>query len=325
MAVRSCSPGPAMLRGVIGCAAATLLSLSVLIPQASAAARDCPAGTSPVSIGTGVICVVVTDPGGPEGPGHPGNPGDGGHRPQPVGCHTTDGTEVPCQTADGYWWSGSQCYAAPYDAPPDDPSWQGHTDGSVWTCTRCTASGGGAETCNVQIIWLPTGAAPGPPTPEELAQTALGQLPLAMADVHTAPAAPEPTYVGVENWLWVPESQWSTLTKSVRAGGTTVTVTAKPTEVAWKAGPESATCHGPGRAWVEGMTDAATTTCSVTFDQSSVRQPGGIFAVTAAIRYAVTWACTGNCPTASGDFGLVDAPAGSSQIRVLQRQTVVVE
>ena len=313
-----------MLRHLINFIAAAVLPLLVVIPEATAGARDCPAGTSPVSIGTGVICVVVTDPGGALGPGHPGNPGDGGHQSQPAGCHTNDGTEVPCQTPDGYWWSGSQCYAAPYNAPPDDPAWKGHTDGSMWTCTRCAPSAGGAQICNVQIIWLPPGAEPGPPTPEELAQTALGELPLAMADVHTAPAAPEPTYVRVENWLWVPESQWSTLTKTVRAGGTTVTVTAKPSQVRWMAGPKSVTCHDPGRPWVKGMTDAAVTSCSVIFDHPSTGQPGGTFDVTGVIRYGVTWACTGNCPTASGDFGLVDAPAGTTQIRVLQRQTVVV-
>lgn len=312
-----------MLKRVIALVSAAALPLLAVTPAAAGVTRDCPSGTSPVSIGTGVICVVVQDPGVPEQPGHAGNPGQGGH--QPVGCHRTDGTEVPCQTADGYWWSGSQCYAAPVDAPPGHPAWEGHTDGSVWACTRCPVAAGNATTCNVQLIWLPPGAQPGPPTPAELAQTALGQLPLATADLHTAPSAPSPTYVNVENWLWVPESQWSTLTKAVTAGATTVTVTARPATVAWTAGPEAITCHGPGREWERGMTDAATSTCTVTFDRSSTGQPGGVFAVTAVIRYAVSWACTGTCPTASGDFGLVDAPAGTAQLRVLQRQTVVVE
>ena len=44
----------------------------------------------------------------------------------------------------------------------------------------------------------------------------------------------------------------------------------------------------------------------------------------ATIRYHVTWVCTGNCTANGGDLGLVDAQAGTSTLRVLQRQTVVV-
>ena len=116
--------------------AALVLPLVVAVPRAAADGDSpCPAGTEPVSVGSGVICVVVTDPGQPGQPGEPGEPGGGGQAP--AGCYKNDGTEVPCQTDDGYWWPGYQCYAAPYDAPPGTPAWQGHTDGSLWQCTRC--------------------------------------------------------------------------------------------------------------------------------------------------------------------------------------------
>src|SRR3954465_4410728 len=93
---------------------ALLLPLLVMAPRAAAAGHSgCPAGTNPVSVGSGVVCVVVTDPGEPGSAGSPGprNPGEGDQAP--VGCHKSDGTEVPCQTHDGTWWSGPQCYAAP--------------------------------------------------------------------------------------------------------------------------------------------------------------------------------------------------------------------
>jgi len=307
--------------------AAILLPLMVLVPRVQAEGDNpCPPGTNPVSVGSGVICVVVSDPGDPGDPGNPGDDGgdsgDGGVS-LPVGCYKDDGTEVPCQTSDGTWWSAYDCYAAPYDAQPGTWAWQGHTDGSLWQCTKCVTAGA-ATSCFVQIKWTAPGSQPTPPTPEELATTVLDQLPLAIADIRTAPEAPAPTYVGVDNWLWIPAAQWSTLTKSVTAGATTVTVTAAPSEVAWTVGPKSLTCDGPGRAWVRGMTDAATTACSLTFDETSNGQPRGAFAVTAVIRYAVTWACSGTCPTGSGDFGLVDAPAGTGELTVLQRQTVVV-
>ena len=313
-----------MLRRALGTLAVALaLPLIVVVPGALADEDSpCPPGTNPVSVGSGTICVVVTDPGDPGEPGDPGDPGDDGQ--VPVGCYKSDGTEVPCQTGDGYWWSGYQCYAAPYDAPPGTPAWQGHTDGSLWQCTSCMTAGT-SSTCNVQIIWTAPGEEPGPPTPEELATVALGQLPLAKAKVRTAPEAPAATYIGVENWLWIPENQWATLRKSVTAATTTVTVTAAPAEVTWALGSETTTCHGPGQAWVTGMTDAASTACSYTFKESSFDEPAGSFAITATIRYHVTWACSGTCPSADGDLSLVEAPVGASSMRVLQRQTVVVQ
>lgn len=307
---------------------ALALPLLAVLPRALAdGGSTCPPGTTPVSVGSGVICVVVTDPGGPGGPGDPGDPADpggSGEQGQPAGCYKSDGTEVPCQTNDGYWWSSYQCYAAPYDAPPGSPAWQGHTDGSLWQCTRCRVAGT-STTCNVQIIWTAPGQEPGPPSPEELATVALGQLRLATAQVRTAPEPPAATYIGVENWLWIPEAQWATLHRSVTAGATTVTVAAAPAEVSWTFGPETTTCHGPGRAWVRGMTDAASTDCGFTFAESSADEPGGSFAITATIRYHVTWVCSGTCSTTGDDLGLIDAPVGTGSIRVLQRQTVVVQ
>jgi hypothetical protein len=298
------------------------LPLVVVVPTAAAQDAQCPPGTNPVSVGSGVICVVVTDPGEPGQHGGSGDPGGSGQGA--AHCYRAGGTEVPCQTEDGYWWSAYQCYAAPYDAPPGDPAWQGHTDGSLWQCTGCVV-GVAPQTCHVQIIWTAPGHGPGPPTPEQLATTALGQMPLAKAEVHTAPEPPAATYIGVENWLWVPVAQWTTLSKSVSAGSTTVTVAATPSLLIWNLGPSSTTCHGPGKPWAPGMSDAATTNCGYTYKQSSDREPDGRFAITATIRYRVTWTCAGTCPTAGGDLGLVDAPAGASTMRVLQRQTVVVQ
>ena len=298
--------------------AAIVLPFLVVIPWA-AAGSSCPQGTSPVSVSSGMICVVVTDPGQP---GHVGDPGVNSQ--VSAGCYKSGGTKVPCQTEDGYWWSAYQCYAAPYDAPAGDPAWQGNTGGSLWQCTGCTA-GGAPQTCHVQIVWTAPGQEPGPPTPEQLAATALGSLPLAKADVRTAPEPPAPTYVGVENWLWVPGAQWTTLSKSVSAGATTVTVTATPSRTVWDLGPASTTCYGPGNGWAQGMTDAATTPCSYTYKETSDHQPNGRFAITATIRYHVTWRCSGTCPTTGGDLGLVDAPPGTGELTVLQRQAVVIQ
>ena len=312
-----------MLRRILAVMVSALLAPILLVAPAAVADGEspCPPGTDPVHVGSGVICIVVTDSEDPEVPADPADPAGGGEGP--AGCFKSDGTEVPCQTSDGYWWSGYQCYAAPYDAPPGSPAWQGHTDGSVWQCSSCTGSGT-TGSCNVQIIWVPPGDEPGPPSPEQLAATALGLLRLPVAEVRTAPAAPAATYVGVETWLWVPDAQWGDLSKSVSAGATTVTVVASPAEVVWGLGPTSLACDGPGTPWVRGMTDSASTSCGFTFERTSAREPGGTFSVAATIRYAVSWICSGACPTTGGDLGLVDSPAGASTMRVLQRQAVVV-
>lgn len=321
MARRDRTAGANMLSRLVAITLVTIGLPVFVVPMASAEDPSCPSGTSPVSSDQGVICVVVNDPGKPGSTEDPGEGSEGVSHEQ--GCFENDGSKVPCVTSDGTWWSGSQCYAAPYDAPPGSPAWQGQSEGSLWQCSRCDAAEG-ATTCNVEIIWTPPGAGPGPPTPGELAARAVGLMPLATADLRTAPHAPDPTYVGVDTWMWVPESQWSALSKTVRTGDTSVTVRAEPTEVVWDMGPESVTCPTPGTVWKQGMTDAATTSCSYTYDQTSKSQPDEVFTITATIRYQVDWTCAGACSEGSGSLGVVDAPVGSGSLRVLQRQTVVV-
>lgn len=312
--------------------ALTVSLVLLLSPQPRAYADGhCPSGQSPVHTTSGVICVVVTDPGergADEGPGTPPAPSTGGAAASHhVGCFKTGGEAVPCSTSLGVWWSGHQCYAKPFDAPPGSPGWQGHTDGSVWACSSC-ADAVNATNCNVQIVWMPPGdapAAPAPPDPGQLAVTAMGEIALATAHVHTAPQAPDHTYVRVENWLWVPPAQWATLHKTVTAGATSVTVTARPTRVSWDLGEGTTTCDSPGRAWRSGLGDRARTSCGYTFTSTSDSAPGGVYPISASIGYQVDWTCSGACTTAGGTLGLIDAPAGQGALRVLQRQTVVVQ
>ena len=181
------------------------------------AGGGCPSGTRPVSTTAGAVCVVVHDPGGPGTVGTaPEKPSQGRSR-QPGGCFKSNGQQVPCATDLGVWFGGHQCYAAPYNAPAGSPAWRGHAGGSLSMCTAC-ATGANARNCNAQVIWVAPGAAPGPPDPAQMASDAMGVLRLPAARVHTAPQAPAHTYIGVENWLWVPKVQWATLTKSVSSG-----------------------------------------------------------------------------------------------------------
>lgn len=309
-----------MLRRVFLAAIASVVAPWLLtVTPVAASVSGCPSGKTSISVGTGVICTSVHEDGNP--PNSKPSSAAGAGQQQSPGCQKADGTAVPCTTPDGTWWAGYQCYAAPDHAPPGTPAWQGHTDGSLWQCTSCSVG----STCNVQTIWVAPGQPAAPPDPGTLAKNAVGQMQLGTAEIHVAPAYPDPTYVGVENWLWIPSGQWSALTKSTTAGSTTVSVAATPVEVVWHMGPGIATCDGPGMPWTAGMTDAATTACGFTYKQASQGQPNDVFKISATIRYHITWTCTGSCTATSGDLGLSDGPAGAGQMTVLQRQTVVVQ
>lgn len=287
---------------------------SIEAPAASASGD----GNCVTNPSNGQVICSATGPGtgGPPGPGG----GSGG------GCSYA-GRSIPCEFDGAYWFPDHGCYASPGDnlagpgganAPPPRPGEQGQ-----WW--QCVAGPNPATPVQVFPWFVPTGTAP-IPDPATLAKKALGEIQLATARVSTAPLAPQPEIVGVEVWLWVPRSQWATLSKTVRAGVTSVTATAVPNLVSWDMGDGSATfqCGGAGRPWESSYTDAAQTDCGYTYRTLSAGEPGGVFHITATISYFVTWTCTGACTSTNGNLGLIAAPAGTGSIQSLQRQTVVV-
>src|SRR5690348_13543162 len=82
--------------------------------------------------------------------------------------------------------------------------------GTWWSCVE----DGYGYVISAFPWFLPAGKAP-LPDPATLAKRALGQMQLSTARVNTAPSPPHPEVVGVEVWLWVPQSQWGTLSKTV--------------------------------------------------------------------------------------------------------------
>lgn len=216
-------------------------------------------------------------------------------------------------TGNGVWDAAHQCYAVQANLPLSHPAWQGNTDGSVWQC---------GEVLPPVYWWVP----PNQPLvdPAALARQASGELPLATAQVRTAPQPPDYSIVTVENWLWIPREQWVPLRKTVTAGSTSVTATARPSQVVWDMGEGSVTCYDEGRPWRLGMTDAAQTRCKFAYATTSIGEPDERFSISATIQYAVTWTCSGTCPVSGGDLGLIAAPAGTGSLEVRQRQTVVI-
>lgn len=262
----------------------------------------------------GVITCTATDPGkGASG----GGPSQGG---QPACAY--QGRAIPCMLG-GAWWFGSHaCYAMPAITSMVSAPGPAGEPGLWWACVvdlSGTAVFGGP-------IWFVPAAQSPAPDPGSVAKTALGSMRLERAHVMTAPAPPHPEIVGVEVWLWVPKAQWRTLTKTVTAGSTRVTATAVPSLVTWSMGDGSppVTCGEAGRPWDTNYTDAEQTDCGYTYRTLSAGQPGGVFRISATISYFVTWTCAGACTSASGNLGLIAAPAGTGTIKSLQRQTVVV-
>ena len=284
-------------------------------PAASAAAGiTCPPGQTGVGPAGSQVCVSVTSPGTP-GMTSGGQGTFGGSS----GCSYA-GRSIPCTYQGTWWFPGHACYAAPATAVPGVfPTTPGST---WWVCDYGPNLGlpPNAVPFSVPDVQAPVA------NPATLAKNAVSAIQLATAVVKTAPAPPHPEVVGVEVWLWVPQAQWVPLSKTVRAGATSVTATAIPNLVTWNMGDGSPAfqCGDAGRPWESSYTDAAQTDCGYTYRTLSAGEPGGVFHITATISYFVTWTCKGACTSTSASLGLVAAPAGTGSIQSLQRQTVVV-
>lgn len=222
------------------------------------------------------------------------------------------------------WSSVFGCYASMVQPQPAVGSsiWEqvmgDKTEGSIWACVDGEMFG-----------------TPGAPPVVDAATVALHlveRAPFELADVHIAPDKSFHTYVGLQNWIWVPATQWHEVSVSLTVNGATVTLRAAATslEVDMGDGAAPLVCGSAGREWRKGMTDAATTTCSYAYKKVSTVNPAGGYAkgkritVQGRLHYTVDWTCTGNCSGASGSLGEFPAPTGAAQqIEVRQRQTVV--
>jgi hypothetical protein len=253
---------------------------------------------------------------------------------------------MPCSTEWGLWSNGQGCYLTQASLGAGDPAARGHdldSEQAYW----CTTLGDGDPSLNipatVSTMWTPigetaggSGQAPVVPQPVDatvLAQRAVDRLRFATAQPRMAPTPPDPTYVGLETWVWLPGSQWHTLTARASAGPTTVTVSARPVRVDWLMGETAAgtdpqfSCAGAGEAWEAWMAESAVeeqTGCSYTYTTISRSEPGGAFEVQAEIVYDVVWSCAGACTSDGGDFGELPGPSSSTPLRVSERQSVVI-
>lgn len=303
------------MRRVAACSLGTALVAVVLVVMPGLFAPSwaaCP--PDPVSP-TGLCLSDVVNPTDPDTPA----PTPGG--PSPQTCPSAP--DGKCVDEYGSHWMGT-CYAYMLQPQPAVGStlWEqiagDETEGTIWACVD-------------GILFIVPGA---PPVVDAagVARQLVERAPFEIAEVRTAPDSTFHTFVNVDNWVWVPASQWHEVSVSLSANGATVTLRATPSKLVVDMGDGGSplVCRSAGREWRKGMTDAATTPCSYAYKKVSTVNAAGQykagerFTLQGRLYYTVAWTCTGNCSGASGTLGEFPAPVGAAQqIEVRQRQTVV--
>lgn len=292
-------------------------AIAVVLTSTAPSVADCP----PDPVDETGLCTSSTTSDDPDPTSDPtpggegGDPGSGG-----VGCPGAPNGE--CVNEYGGTWIDPprDCYAFALDPQPQpgSPLW-GTNDpeaGSIWSCDQTVS-------VPENTWYVPDGE--GVIDPAAVARQLKRTAPFEFAEANLAPGPDYHTYIGYENWMWVPGEQWHEVSVSLAAGGARVTLTAEPTFVTWDMGNgDRPSCVGPGRAWVKGMAENAPTNCSYEY-QDMVDSEADTWEVSARINYAVSWTCTGACGGRNGDdMGNVTALAGdATSITVRQRQTVV--
>jgi hypothetical protein len=152
---------------------------------------------------------------------------------------------------------------------------------------------------------------PAEPPTEDLARTVRDSAGFPAVRVHTAPTAR--TYVKVRTGLWVDGFE-TVQTDPITLAGQTVQATATPRSVTWNLGETTITCNGPGRP--------NDTSCSHTYQRSSLRQPGRAYRITATVTWDVSWTCTGpGCDDTAGTLEPSTVPSEPVPLVVDEIQT----
>jgi hypothetical protein len=175
--------------------------------------------------------------------------------------------------------------AAESTAPASPPP------GGAWYVYQCSGDGQ-RDAVFRDPVWIPDAAAatgPAAPSPAALATQAENNLRLAAPLIHLSPT--DQQLVNLPTWLWLDPQTWITQSASATVPGISVTATATPTSVSWSMGDGSAvTCTGPGTAYAPSANPTSgSPTCGYTYRRSSSGQPESVFAVTATVRWSVTW------------------------------------
>ena len=287
-----------LLVAVLGMAAL----LSAGAPALATGPVTCPPGQTP-DPKTGVCVIVVVIPPAPTnpGPGGPGGPTD----PGPASlqkCVKPDGVAIPCQDGSSWWSNALYCYVALANPlpPQSDPIWAGHTDGAIYTCFSPLIVAG----TRIYSLWsaTPPAGPAAPPDPRGLAQQAIALMGLRAINIGIVPEprAGSVGIIGMPTWMWAQnpsQNMWGPVTKSVSAGGATVTATANVDQVVWAMGDGSTvSCTGPGTAYQDSFGKKSSPSCGHTYTRQ------GTYTVRATSYWTVQWAGVGQSGTIPLNF-----------------------
>jgi hypothetical protein len=155
----------------------------------------------------------------------------------------------------------------------------------------------------------------------DLAYEASRELPVPHPRPALSPAIGADQLVGLPTWLWLEPGSWATLEATASVPGLAATATATPTRVRWDMGDGTVvTCDGPGVAYDPTRDDdRQSTDCKHTYQHVSAGEPGGAYAATVAVDWAITWSAT------NGEGGTLPATSRGTSfaVPVAERQAVV--
>jgi hypothetical protein len=298
-------------------AAVTATGLALLLASLSfpALAGDCEAGT------------VVRGGGGEAGTECSGS----SSQPRPAPVSGGGGTAcTPERAADeALWWLS-------YDVP--DSAIPGGDGGRQQILALTPPEGqtiGVRRDCNGEVrgavMWVPE-PVPGGADDGEGIFIAREQARARVEPVApVANVSPVEAVVKFPTWLWLDDAYWQLASASeTTPGGTTVAVSARPTEVVWDLGEGVRRCEGPGIAWSQAAHDVyevqpesvrgtGNPACTFTFVNSSTTRPDDVYEASVTVTWEFSWSLGGSD---QGVFGSVDVSDGWS-LRVGEVQTVI--
>lgn len=230
---------------------------------------------------------------------------------------------MDCERDGGYWSNERDCYVAVADPQPpaDDPLFGGNTGGLIYRCTYSVVIGGTGAT----YFWSDTAPAgpAAPPDPAVLAQQAVDAMQLQAIEIGIVPEATPGSMglVGLPTWMWVDqptENTYGPISRTVAAGGVSVTATAEVSNVVWSMGDGRNVSCGAGTPYADSYGRQSSPNCGHTYTRTSAGQPGGAYTVAATSSWTITWAGGGQTGTIDDISFTQEAQVQIGELQVIQ-------
>ena len=308
------------------------LGAGFLSPQTALAAPECEY-YDPILVECEIGVEIPGTSGGPgdpvPAPGEGGSSGGGGG---PVAAQCIDDllhvppAAVECTSDYGYWSNALDAYIQLVEPQPPvgSPVWAGHTDGAIYRFSYAmdgTFPGtGGGE------FWsaTPPAGPAAPPDPAVLAQQAIDAMQLRAIEIGIVPETTPGSMglIGLPTWMWVDqptENTYGPISRTVAAGGVSVTATAEVGSIVWSMGDgHSVTCTTTGTPYADSYGRQSSPDCGYTYTRTSAGQPGGAYTVAATSSWTVTWAGGGQTGTIDDISFTQEAQVRIGELQVIQ-------